>query len=104
MKEGRSVPDRVCLFAAPFFNTLCSYTQIDRFTEPPPATMETTASMTSGGTPVRSLRSTFIPGEDTCDRRFEGPSSGVVATASARARLPYERIGEATRIAAEDLR
>ena len=68
------------------------------------AAKATTASMTSEGTPVRYLRSTFIPGEDKCYCLFEGPSADVVKTANDRAQLPYERIVDATHIAAEDLR
>jgi len=67
------------------------------------AAKETTASMTSEGTPVRYLRSTFIPGEDKCYCLFEGPSAEVVKTANDRAQLPYERIVGAMAIASEDL-
>ena len=67
------------------------------------AAKETTASMTSEGTPVRYLRSTFIPGEDKCYCLFEGPSADVVKKANERAQLPYERIVDAMHIASEDL-
>ena len=67
------------------------------------AAKETTASMTSEGTPVRYLRSTFIPGEDKCYCLFEGPSADVVKTANERAQLPYERIIDAMHVAAEDV-
>jgi Protein of unknown function (DUF4242) len=68
------------------------------------AAKATTASMTSEGTPVHYLRSTFIPGEDKCYCLFEGPSADVVKTANERAQLPYERIVDAMHIAAEDVR
>jgi len=68
------------------------------------AAKETTASMTSEGTPVRYLRSTFIPGEDKCYCLFEGPSADVVKAANERAQLPYERIIDAMHVAAEDVR
>jgi len=67
------------------------------------AAKETTASMTSEGTPVRYLRSTFIPGEDKCYCLFEGPSADVVKMANDRAQLPYDRIVDAMYIASEDL-
>ena len=67
------------------------------------AAKATTASMTSEGTPVHYLRSTFIPGEDKCYCLFEGPSADVVKMAYERAQLPYERIVDAMHIAAEDL-
>ncbi len=63
----------------------------------------TTSSMTEEGTPVRYLRSTFIPGEEKCYCLFEGPSADVVKEANDRAQLPYERIVEAMHIASEDL-
>lgn len=63
----------------------------------------TTEVMTQEGTPVRYLRSTFIPGEDKCFCLFEGPSANAVKDANERAQLPYERITEAMHLAAEDL-
>ena len=55
------------------------------------------------GTPVRYLRSTFIPGEEKCFCLFEGPSAEVVRTANDRAQLPYERIVEAMHVASDDV-
>ena len=63
----------------------------------------TTAQMAEEGTPVRYLRSTFIPGEEKCFCLFEGPSAEAVRAANERAQLPYERIVEAMHIASEDL-
>ena len=63
----------------------------------------TTAQMAEEGTPVRYLRSTFIPGEEKCFCLFEGPSAEAVRAANERAELPYERIVEAMHIASEDL-
>lgn len=67
------------------------------------AAKSTTATMATEGTPVRYLRSTFIPGEDKCYCLFEGPSADAVKTANERAQLPYERIVDAMHIAADDL-
>ena len=63
----------------------------------------TTAEMAQEGTPVRYLRSTFIPGEEKCFCLFEGPSADAVKSANERAQLPYERIVEAIHVASEDL-
>ncbi len=63
----------------------------------------TTSEMTRQGTPIRYLRSTFIPGEDKCFCLFEGPSAETVQEANDRAELPVERIAEAVHVASEDL-
>lgn len=58
--------------------------------------------MTREGTPVRYLRSTFVPGEKRCLCLFEAPSASAVRTASERAGLPFERVIEVVEIAAGD--
>ena len=63
----------------------------------------TTAEMSAQGTPVRYLRSTFVPGEDKCFCLFDGPSADAVKQANEKADIPFERIVEAMHIAAEDL-
>ena len=63
----------------------------------------TTAQMSQEGTPVRYLRSTFVPGEEKCFCLFEGPSAEEVRQANERAEIPFERIVEALHIASEDL-
>jgi Protein of unknown function (DUF4242) len=68
------------------------------------AAKSTTAVMSQEGTPVRYLRSTFIPGEEKCFCLFEGPSVEAVRTANDRAQLPYERIVEAMHLASDDLK
>lgn len=64
---------------------------------------QTTARMTEEGTPVRYLRSTFVPADEKCYCLFEGGSKEVVEAAQARADIPFERIEEAAFVAAEDL-
>ena len=76
----------------------------DQLTAAAGSAKSTTVQMTEEGTPVRYLRSTFIPGEEKCFCLFEGPSAEAVRTANDRAQLPYERIVEAMHLAAEDLR
>ncbi|MFQ5954587.1 MAG: DUF4242 domain-containing protein [Kiloniellales bacterium] len=63
----------------------------------------TTAEMTRQGTPVRYLRSTFVPGEDKCFCLFDAPSADAVKVANERAQIPFERIVDAMHIASEDL-
>ena len=59
--------------------------------------------MTQEGTPIRYLRSIFIPGEDKCFCLFDGPSQDAVREANERANIPFERVVEALHIASEDL-
>ena len=63
----------------------------------------TTAQMSDEGTPIRYLRSTFVPGEEKCYCLFDGPSADAVEQANKRADIPYERIVEAMHIASDDL-
>ncbi len=63
----------------------------------------TTAQMTEEGTPIRYLRSTFVPSEEKCYCLYEGPSEDAVREAQERASLPYERIHDARFITAEEL-
>jgi hypothetical protein len=67
------------------------------------AAKRTTEQMTGEGTPVRYLRSTFVPSEEKCFCLFDGPSEQVVAEANDRAGLPYDRIVEAAPITADEL-
>ena len=64
---------------------------------------ETTAQMTAEGTPVRYLRSTFVPGEEKCYCMFEGPTEESVREANRRAEIPLVSVKEAMHIASEDL-
>ncbi|MDQ2911021.1 MAG: DUF4242 domain-containing protein [Actinomycetota bacterium] len=67
------------------------------------AAKSTTAAMAQEGTPVRYLRSTFIPAEEKCFCLFEGPSEDAIREANERAGLPYDRIVEAEFVTAEEL-
>jgi hypothetical protein len=75
----------------------------DQLTAAADAAKSTSAAMEREGTPVRYLRSTFLPGEEKCFCLFEGPSKDAVRTANERAQLPYERVVEAMHIASDDL-
>ena len=63
----------------------------------------TAAQMTENGTPVRYLRSIFIPGEEKCYCLFDGPSPDVVGEVNETAQVPFERIFEAEQVVAEDV-
>jgi len=47
------------------------------------------------GTPVRYLRSIFVPGDELCFLLYEGPSAEAVGEAARRAGITFERIVEA---------
>jgi len=47
------------------------------------------------GTPVRYLRSTFVPGQNKCMCLFEAPNPENVKEANERAQIPFTRIVEA---------
>lgn len=63
----------------------------------------TAGQMSREGTPVRYLRSTFLPGEEKCFCLFEAASSELVRQANTRAGLPFDRIMEAVHVTAEDV-
>lgn len=50
---------------------------------------------TTGGTPVRYVRSTFVPGEARCMCLFEAGSAAAVRDVNEAAGLPFSRIVEA---------
>lgn len=56
------------------------------------------ARLRSEGTPVRYLRSTFVPGDGRCMCLFEAESEAVVVALNEAAGLPYHAI-----VAAYDL-
>lgn len=64
---------------------------------------KTTSEMTAQGTPVRYLRSIFIPAEEKCFCLFDGPSPEAVEEANRRAQIPFERVVEAQHVAAEEV-
>jgi hypothetical protein len=64
---------------------------------------QTGAAMTREGTPVRYLRSTYVPGEQKCFCLFEAASADAVKQAQERAKLPFQRIHEAVFVTSEEL-
>jgi len=63
----------------------------------------TTAEMSKEGTPIRYLRSFFMPGEDKCFCLFEGENADSVLEANRRAELPVQKISEALSITTEEI-
>lgn len=51
-------------------------------------------SLAAEGTPVRHIRSVFVPEDEICLHFFEAPGRDAVVEASRRAQLSYERIVE----------
>ena len=51
--------------------------------------------LSSEGVPIRYLRTTFLPADETCFHVFEAPSVQVVEQATARADLAHARISPA---------
>jgi hypothetical protein len=51
--------------------------------------------LTSEGTPIRFVRSIFIPEDETCLHVYQADSVETVRTAVARASLPLDRVAEA---------
>jgi hypothetical protein len=52
-------------------------------------------AITREGTPVRFLRSIFVPEDETCFLMFEAASIDTVRDTARRAALPFERVTEA---------
>jgi hypothetical protein len=50
--------------------------------------------LTRAGTPVRYLRSLFLPLDETCLLLYEAASADAVRTAAQRAALPFDRVTE----------
>ena len=53
------------------------------------------------GTPVRFLRSIFVPEDGSCFFLYEGPSADAVGEAGRRAALAVERVVEAVHVDAD---
>jgi hypothetical protein len=50
--------------------------------------------LTGLGTPVRYMRSIFVPEDETCFLLYEAASPDTVRSAVARAHLPSDRVAE----------
>jgi len=54
----------------------------------------TAEQMAREGTPVRFLRSLFVPGDEICFFLFDGPSADAVTELARRAAITFERVLE----------
>ncbi len=59
------------------------------------AAIDTAKALTAEGTPVRYIRSTFVPGESHCMCLFEASSPEAVKALNDQAKIPYTRVVEA---------
>jgi uncharacterized protein DUF4242 len=59
------------------------------------AAIASSEKSTTNGTPVRYIRSTFVPGEARCMCLFEASSADAVRDVNESAGLPFTRIVEA---------
>lgn len=59
------------------------------------AAIATSRRFTADGTPVRYIRSTFVPGEARCMCLFDATSADDVKKVNDAAQLPYTRVVEA---------
>ncbi|HEX6324003.1 MAG TPA: DUF4242 domain-containing protein [Vicinamibacterales bacterium] len=59
------------------------------------AAIATSRRFTADGTPVRYIRSTFVPGEARCMCLFDAASADTVKQVNDAAQIPYTRIVEA---------
>lgn len=59
------------------------------------AAIATAQRFTADGTPVRYIRSTFVPGEARCMCLFDAASADAVKQVNEAAQIPYTRIVEA---------
>lgn len=56
------------------------------------AAIDTAAEMTATGTPVRYIRSTFVPGDGRCMCLFEAESENAVRSLNDKAAIPYDQV------------
>ena len=59
------------------------------------AAIATSRRFTADGTPVRYIRSTFVPGEARCMCLFDATSAEDVKKVNDAAQIPYTRVVEA---------
>ena len=52
----------------------------------------TAAEMSAQGTPIRYIRSTFVPGTGDCMCLFESDSAEAVSRLNEKAAIPFQRI------------
>ncbi len=63
------------------------------------AAIETCQQFAAKGTPVRYLRTTFVPGEARCMCLFEAASADIVRRVNEAAKIPYTGVVDALDLA-----
>lgn len=59
------------------------------------AAIATTRQMSADGTPVRYIRTTFVPDSGRCMCLFEAEDAATVEQANRKANIPFDRVVEA---------
>jgi hypothetical protein len=54
--------------------------------------IKTSEEMSAGGTPVRYIRSTYVPESGQCMCLFEADDAQQVKTLNEKANIPYQRV------------
>ena len=57
--------------------------------------IDTSQQFTAGGTPVRYIRTTFVPGTGACMCLFDANDADAVRRVNEKAGIPFDRITEA---------
>ena len=68
---------------------------MDQLADAQRAAIETGKRFTSEGKNVRYIRTTFVPDEARCMRRFEADNAELVKEVNDAAQIPYTRVTEA---------
>ena len=61
--------------------------------------ISTAAEMSAAGTPIRYLRSTFVPEDGRCMCLFESGESQTVEALNRKAQIPFDRVTPALHLA-----
>jgi hypothetical protein len=68
---------------------------VDQLAAAQQAAIETSRQFSAQGTPVRYIRSTFVPSESHCMCLFEAPNADLVKQVNEAAKIPFTAITEA---------
>lgn len=66
------------------------------------AAIDKATELTAAGTPVRYIRSTFVPGDGRCMCLFEAASDAAVKKLNDDAQIPYDRVTAALDLTPRD--
>ena len=71
-----------------------SCTEVDGVERRAEGAQRAAVELTAAGTPVRFVRSIFVPADETCLLLFEAASIDVVSEVAHRAALPVDHVAE----------